>query len=450
MRTGNSWNYDSALLVVGPRQIRNAVVGNVQRENHLNQCMGVRILMRMSRGIWVLLLGLVLQNSSHAQLDPVKRRLLQLGYNQPLEGNWPITGYAFYYHNQPEFYATNLNLRLAIAPIYIDSQLGFKSLLGPNTDFAIGLAGGGFGDSYFEIRRGKYIEAESFLGHGGEISSSVYHLFNPARDVPLWGVFRAAAHQYVYTEESGTSDLFEIPDDRVSVNLRTGLRLGGKEPSLTEPLAMELSIWHESRLRTDPERYGFDRDREVESSVHLFWTRGLLSYMIGPSEQIVEVSGTAGTTVNPDRFGAYRLGGMLPFVSEFPLSIPGYFYQELTAEQFALFNAEYSFPLERSKNWRLSTYAATAWVDYLDSLEQPGNWHSGLGGGITYISPTGSWFVTLVYSYGFDAIRSSGRGTGQIGFLFQYDFEAKRRGKSRWFIPGMNPYRSRAGERIFR
>jgi hypothetical protein len=66
-----------------------------------------------------------------------------LGYNQPFEGHAPLAAYAFYYHNQPDFFATNLTLRLAVAPVYLDSELGFASALGPNTDLGIGLAGGG-------------------------------------------------------------------------------------------------------------------------------------------------------------------------------------------------------------------------------------------------------------------------------------------------------------------
>lgn len=398
----------------------------------------------------MLILGVGQQIVLHAQIDPEKRRLFQLGFNQPIEGRAPISGYAFYYHSEPDFLRTNIHLRLSVAPIYVDSELGFKQLLGPNTDFAVGLAGGGFADSHFEIRRGEFHEEESFIGHGGAVSSSLYHRFNPHAKVPLWGVVRGTVHKLFYTEDSDTADRFELPDDRVSFDLRTGIRFGGKEPSLTEPLGMELSAWHESQFRTRSGRFGFNNDRDVESDSHLFWGRALLKYMFGASEQLFEASATAGFSLDADRFSAYRLGGVLPFISEFPLSIPGYFYQELTAERFALFNAQYSFPLEPSKNWRLTTFAATGWVDYLDDFEQPGNWHSGVGAGITYISPSGSWFVTLGYGHGIDAMRDHGRGANQIGILFQYDFDAKARGKSRWFIPGVDPRRSRGGERLFR
>ena len=65
-----------------------------------------------------------------AQIDPVRRDLIQLGYNQAFEGHAPFAGYAFYYHNQPDFLRTNLTLRLALAPVYLDSEFGFVHGLG--------------------------------------------------------------------------------------------------------------------------------------------------------------------------------------------------------------------------------------------------------------------------------------------------------------------------------
>src|SRR4051794_25487018 len=59
-----------------------------------------------------------------AQIDPVPRQLIQFGYNAALEGNPPISAYAYYYWNHPGFYRTNLTLRVAFAPTYLDSELG--------------------------------------------------------------------------------------------------------------------------------------------------------------------------------------------------------------------------------------------------------------------------------------------------------------------------------------
>ena len=64
---------------------------------------------------------------------------LAVGYAQL---NAPLAGYAFYYRNQPNFLHTNLTLRLAVAPTYLDSELGFSHLLGEHTDLGVGIAGG--------------------------------------------------------------------------------------------------------------------------------------------------------------------------------------------------------------------------------------------------------------------------------------------------------------------
>jgi len=89
------------------------------------------------------------------QIDPETRKLFQFGYNQSLIGASPLAGYAFYYLNEPDYPGTNMTLRLAVAPVYLDSELGFKGALGPDTDLGLGLAGGGFADSYFEFHDGK-------------------------------------------------------------------------------------------------------------------------------------------------------------------------------------------------------------------------------------------------------------------------------------------------------
>jgi len=360
-----------------------------------------------------------------AQIDSVQRDLIQFGYDQALEGHAPFAGYAFYYHNQPDFLRTNLTLRLAVAPVYVDSELGFVHGLGPNTDFAIGLAGGAFADSYSEIRGGTFYPSESFDGNGGEISASVYHLFNPGDEIPLNLVLRGTAHYSFYDRGGDTSPAFQLPSDHGDFSIRTGLRWGGVEPTLFPPLAMELSVWYEGCLRTSSGAYGFNDDRELKKQSHLFWTEAALAYTLPQSQQSFYARLTAGTSVDADRFSAYRLGGFLPLIAEFPLSLPGYYFQEISARQFALLNANYLLPLDREKRWNIDANASSAIVDYLPGEEQPGNWLSSVGGGILYHSPSDRWKIMLDYAYGIDAIRSHGRGANSIGLLVQFDLGAK-------------------------
>src|SRR5262245_20046760 len=108
----------------------------------------------MTRRVWTTLAGLGWLGATFtvsAQIDPVRRELIQLGYTQPLQGRGPLAAYGFYYLNKPQFlHRTNLTLRLAVAPVYLDSELGVARVLSPSTDVGFGIAGGGFADSYSE------------------------------------------------------------------------------------------------------------------------------------------------------------------------------------------------------------------------------------------------------------------------------------------------------------
>jgi hypothetical protein len=370
-----------------------------------------------------LALGLLVPLIATAQIDPVERDLIQFGYNQPTEGQQPISGYAYYYHNDPDFLEhTNLALRLAVAPTYLDSELGFKHLLGPNTDLGIGLAGGGFADNYNEIRAGHWIKDESFDGYGGELSASLYHLFNPTQLIPLNLVVRTAGHYSTYARDDTASN-FELPHDGANFSVRSGLRYGGIEPTLFPELAMELAVWYQGDFRTDPGGYGFNDDREIESVSHLFWGSAALSYTLPESKQNIFVRVVAGTTVDADRLSAYRLGGYLPLVTEYPLSLPGYMFQEFSARDFALINASYIVPIAPNERWNLEFNGATADIDYLPGTGegQLGNWISGVGGGIMYRSPSDKFKCLLNYGYGIDALRASGRGASSVSILIQVD-----------------------------
>jgi hypothetical protein len=380
-----------------------------------------------------------------AQIDPIKRDLIQLGYNTALQGHAPLAGYAFYYHNAPGFLRTNLTLRVALAPVYLDAELGIRSVLGEHTDLGIGLAGGGFADSYSEIRGGKFLQNESFTGHTAETALSVYHLFNPRQEIPLNLVVRGIVHYSLYQRDNDTDPAFQIPDDRTTFSVRTGLRWGGVEPTPFPSLAMELSAWYEGMFRMPSGPYGFAGDRSVQDNSHLFWAQALLAYTLPESKHSFYLSIKAGTSMEADRFSAYRLGALLPLVAEFSLSLPGYYYQEISARRFVLAGGNYLLPLDAKARWNLGVTAATAVVDYLPGLEQPGNWHSGVGAGILYRSRNDTTKIMISYGYGVEAIRNGGRGAHSVGILVQFDLSQAR---ERLLDPE-NPNRWRGWRLIF-
>ncbi len=386
--------------------------------------------------------------TARAQIDPARRELIQAGYNQPIEGSAPLAAYVFYFLNKPDYLQnTNLTLRLAVAPVYLDSELGIARALGTKTDVGIGLAGGGFADSYYAFKDGYYDRSSSFVGNGGEVSGSIYHRFNPEQRIPLYAVLRGAVHYTAFEADQDTASNFLLPDNQFFIRVRTGLRWGGREPVMLPNAAMEVSVWYEGSFRTQPGRYGIDRSLELNPDSHRFWLRGLLAYTLPELRHNFEVTVTAGTGVNLDRLSAYRLGGNLPLGAEFPLSLPGYFFQELSARSFVLMGGAYSIPLDKQQQWRVSALATTACVDYIPGLAQPGHWNSGVGAGLVYRSPTDSWQIAVGYGYGIDAIRNGQRGAQSVSILLQFDLDRTRR---RLFDPSEEIPQSRGLQEIFR
>lgn len=363
---------------------------------------------------------------SLAQIDPYPRSLLQLGYDQSVSSQGPQSLYAYYYFNNPEFLGTNVALRLAVAPVYLDGEIGFRQLLSPLTSVGLGINGGGYGENYYEVRQGQYLKDESFDGHGGGASLALYHRINPAQRIPLHVVVKGGTHYSTYSETDHTDDEFQLPDNRVSTFARAGLRFAGKEPMLYADLAMEVSIWFERQWRLDDSPYGFAGDRHIQPTTDLYLLYAGLSYAWTNTGNQFTFALTAGGSEDADRFSAYRLGGVLPLAAEFPITLPGYYYQEISARRFVHLSAAYVAPLSADHRWQLRLGVASAWVDYLSGFEQPGHWHTGVGPSLSFTSRSEVWRVILRYGYGFNAIRDDHDGAHSVGVLFQYNFEQRK------------------------
>jgi hypothetical protein len=361
-----------------------------------------------------------------AQIDPIYRNLLELGYDQPINGQGPQGVYAYYYYNRPDFINTNIALRLAIAPLYVDGELGFKHLLSPYTDVGLGFNGGLLGANYYEVQQGNYVKKESFDGSGGGAALSVYQLLNPGMLIPINIVARGGMRDTAYTDTDQTAGNFALPANQVVGFTRAGIRVAGKEPVLYPDLGLELSAWFERQWRLDSQNYGYANDRSISPNVNLYWFYAGLNYAWTNSGQNISIAVTAGGSTDADRFSAWRLGGVLPLVSEFPLTLPGYYYQELTATRFQHFYAAYDIPLDSAHRWHFRPEAATAHLDYLPGFQQRSSWQTGVGGGLSFAPKQKHFEVIVRYGYGFNAIRNDQQGAQSVGLLFQYNFEARK------------------------
>ena len=114
----------------------------------------------------------------------------------------------------------------------------------------------------------------------------------------------------------------------------------------------------------------------------------------------------------------------MPMAAEFPLSLPGYYFEEVSARSFALLGGSYIIPLSRDKKtWTMSPTVSTAWVDYAPGSAQRGKSHTGVGLGAAYLSRSQAWQLIGSYGYGINASRGNGNGGHTAGLLLQFDFQ---------------------------
>jgi hypothetical protein len=372
-------------------------------------------------------LGLAAAVPARAQVDTVSRNLIEIGYDQTAVGRGPQAEYAYYYYNRPDYFAPNVGLRAALAPAYLDSEIGFRHLLSPSTDVGFGLAGGAFGDNFYDVAQGQYRENESFDGSGGGATLSVYQLLNPGDRIPLNLMVRGGFRYSTYFDTSDTAKNFKLPSDQLRAYTRIGLRFGGRQPLLFPALGLELSAWFERERDFDAMAYGFDGDRRLSPGTDLYWAYAGLNYQFKASGDQMSFGLTAGGSTDADLFSAWRLGGVLPLVAEYPLMVPGYYYEELTAIRFAHLYAAYAVPLDQARRWDVMVEAAAARLDYLPGYEQRSDWQSGAGLGLGFSPKRSRYKVILRCGYGFNALRSGKDGAESVGLLFQWDLSPRKR-----------------------
>lgn len=226
------------------------------------------------RGLAAMTALLCLAAPLHAQIDDAKRLLAEVGYEDALANPGPSGAYAYLYMNRPGVAGPGSALRLALAPVYADAELGIPGIFGTRTDLGLGFSGGGYAFSRQETVRGDQRHGESFIGHGGGPSLSFYPRIGSIGPVPLSGVVHFSAVYTDYQATAQTDSTFVIPPDEWTGVARAGFRLGGQEPGVAHAGLVPGRQLHRGRDR--PGTYGYNNDRFVRREVNLYWMRFLI------------------------------------------------------------------------------------------------------------------------------------------------------------------------------
>lgn len=371
---------------------------------------------------------LLLSVPARAQIDDTKRLLLEGGFEDGLANPGPNSAYGYLYLNRPDIAGKGSALRLALAPVYADAELGLPEVL-PRTDVGLGFSGGGYAFSRKEVVRGDQRFGESFIGHGLGPSLALYPKLGKVGPVPLTGVVRISALYRDYQAAAGTDSNFALPPDQWTGFARAGLRAGGQEPGLSRRPAIELSAWYESRVREKPGRYGYNEDRDIAREVDLYWMRALV---VLPSDSGVKTSGglDIGGGRRLGRLSAFRLGGMLTQTEEFPLAVPGYFSQEIAAREYGHAWARIGFPLDAERRYFANFMAAAASVTPIAGTDPGGVLHEGFSAGLEFSPAAAALHGELSYAYSPSAVRGNHRGGHSVALTLEIDFMAGRDEKS--------------------
>jgi hypothetical protein len=357
-----------------------------------------------------------------AQPDPEPRAYVEVGTEAPLKGNAPLAGYAFFLWNRPHFPKPDQFLRVVVAPTYLLSELVQDHWPYGRHAVSIGLNGGGIRFGHEEFRNGSYKEDESFWGHGGELPLSYYAGTKLFDRLPLEGQIRVTPAFVVYQQSFDTADRFQLPPDTALLTGRVGLRLGGVPPELLPNVALEASAWYEAAYRTESGTFGFpERPERLESLTQRAW--GRLAAVVAPADgHTVDVLFTAGVTRDADLLSSFRLGSALPFRSEFPLILHGYFVEEVFARRFWLVNASYRFPAwPGARGVRLRISGDIAGVDYIAGHQLPRKHLRGVGADLS-VAVTSRVTAVVGYGYGLDAPRNGSFGGHEAHALIELKF----------------------------
>ncbi len=363
---------------------------------------------------------LFLCSQAFAQVDVETRRTLtvQSGIGVARSDESP-TAFGFYWYNQNNYPWTNTALRVLFAGIFADMELSCFIPSQPTTAIGFGAGGGLFIDSIEPYERGKQISTNSFFGDLVNARVFINQTIPNPTPLPI-NVRGTYAVTKSFYRKTGDTKGFDIPDNFLTQTLTAELRLGGIEPGLTAKRGAELYISLDANYRDGFDGFGLSASHYPANSMNQHAYGSLSGKIpIGPTVLYPKLAGGLGNDI--DQLSAWKLGGNLINLDPYTYTIHGYYTRELYAENFALGNLAWTFPICEEHGVTGNLYGD--WALIKPPPPEPGEYHNylGVGAGVGFRGPWKSnWLVS--YGYGINAVREGEHGGHEVSLAFEKKF----------------------------
>jgi hypothetical protein len=207
-----------------------------------------------------------------------------------------------------------------------------------------------------------------------------------------------------FSREDDTASTFTLPQSGLFQTVRVNAGSGKLTKSNFAPKGWEVNVGVEATFRDDWRRWGPPNLWDSRSDFQKFQLDG--TYVATPfADQKLVSKFTGGVGNGIDRLSAFKLGGSL---TGWPnaMVLHGFYTREIFAEDFALINFDYVFPILKEQRLALHLYADGAITKRSDISGHAIHGWAGTGSGVSFQGP---WETQWLFGYGY-GINAQRRG----------------------------------------
>ncbi len=351
------------------------------------------------------------QTTTEISSNPQDRMSIAGGLTIPVDdGRGYPKGYAYFLWKRTGWPNPNTDFRLVFGGPVGDAEMTFRGLLSPTTDLGVGANYQAIG-RLEEYNRGQ-IKIADRMGvnkYGGRVFVQQGIVVNYVEIAKIRATYEAGYESYYRNDD--TASTFLLANSGLFQTARLNGGAGKINRSGYSPSGWDMNFSAEATFRDDWKRWGPPNLWDSPSQFQKFQLDG--SYVASSFEDqkaVFKFTGGLGNGV--DRLAAFKLGSGLTGLPT-SLVLHGFYAQEIFAEDFALANMDYVFPILKEQELAVHLYLDGALTRRSDIPDRNAHAWAGTGTGVSIKA----WWDTqwlLGYGYGINAQRGNNLGSHEL------------------------------------